>query len=97
MNMSDNPHCVESLWCQKYYYKLSDDGKNTVCCGVNDNPTRVELNPPGNRKYPAIPFEIPRQKYELERVESLMEQAYARGVLDRANEIGKLMKMLIAL
>lgn len=97
MNMDTNKHCVENLWCQKYYYKLSDNGQNMVCCGVNDDPTRVELNPPGNRKYPSIPFEIPRQKYELERVESLMEQAYRRGELDRANATGKMLKALIAL
>lgn len=90
MDMHDNKHCTETAWSCRYHYK------DNSACGVNDSPTRVELRVKP-RGYPQLAFELPRQRYELDRVEAMMEYAYMQGALDKSREIGALMKKLIAL
>lgn len=94
MDHGDNKHCLEEPWCDIYHYK--EIGGNHHACGVQDSPTRVEIFP-HSRKYPSLAFEIPRQRYELSKVQDMMEHAYKQGQNDQKRVIGKMMRDLIAL
>ena len=96
MNNTDNPHCVETKFSCRYHYGIYKDNTNEFACGVNDNPTRVQLRPKSGQ-WPSLDFEMPRQKHELDRVEQLMESAYRRGQHDKMAEITNLFKTVIGL
>jgi hypothetical protein len=95
MDYGDNKHCVETPWSKRYHYKLCKDGTKSAC-GVQDGATRVSVFPPGNR-YPQFDFEIPRQSYELDKLEQMLRRAYDEGQKDAKLAIGKMMRDLIAL
>lgn len=94
MDHGDNKHCIETPWSDKYFYK--ETGEYTDACGVQDSPTRVQLRGKG-RGYPTFDFEIPRQNYELEKLDTMLQHAYERGRLDNRKEISEMMRNLIAL
>lgn len=94
MNMSDNKHCTETKWSCRYHYKRYDGASRA--CGVNDDPDCVELRVKP-RGYPQLNFELPRQKHELDRVDTMLEYAYERGRNDNRVELASLLKSLISL
>ena len=90
MDHGENKHCDELPYADKYYYK------DNRACGSQDDPQRVEVYPP-HRKYPELAFELPRQRYELEKVLRMLEAAYERGRRDQKAAISKLLKEVIGL
>lgn len=90
MDMEQNKHCTETQWSMRYHYR------DNSSCGVNDNPNRIVLKPK-SLGYPLLDFECPRQKHELEKVDTMMQYAYERGRLDNRQELSKLLKQLISL
>ena len=96
MDHINNPHCVETKFSCRYHYNIYKDNTQETACGANDSPTRIQLRPK-NGQWPCLDFEMPRQKYELERVELLMKQAYERGQRDKMTEITNLFKTVIGL
>jgi hypothetical protein len=90
MDDTENKHCTETLFSARYYYK------GNVCCGVNDNPTHVELRTTRG-SYPAFTFELPRQRHELDKFETMLNIVYTQGQEDRSRDIGKMMRGLIKL
>lgn len=85
-----NPHYVQTEYSRKAYWK------NGVACGRDDDPDHVELTP-GNRGYPTLDFALPRQRFELEKIESLMTHAFEEGKTVRSLAIGKMLKELISI
>jgi hypothetical protein len=94
MDHGENKHCIETPWADCYHYKQGEE--HVRSCGVKDAPNRVELMP-HSKRYPTLSFELPRQKYELEKVITMMHEAYQRGSSDRGKSIGKMLKDLCAL
>lgn len=90
MTDDKNPHYVHTEYSRKVFWK------NGVACGRDDDPDRVELSP-GRRNYPTLDFALPRQKYELEKVERMLEVCFEEGKAAQRAAIGKLMKELISL
>jgi hypothetical protein len=90
----ENKHCTETPWAQRYHYKQHDGG--TVACGEKDNPTRVMLRT-CNKSYPTIDFELPRQRYDLDKIEQMLKLAYEAGRIANKREVAAMMKELIAL
>jgi len=90
MDHHENMHCTETAYSCRYHYKAN------VCAGCKDDFDRVELRNKYST-YPTLAFEMPRQRFELERVEQMMELAYKRGRSDNKNAIAGLIKELIAL
>jgi hypothetical protein len=84
-----NPHREHSAFFQRAYWK------GDHACGRDDEPDRVELMPKG-KSYPAITFALPRQRFEMDKIEALLSEAYHRGRNDNRQELGKLLKDLIA-
>lgn len=88
---SDNPHRLTSPFSERAYYA------GNTACGCNDEEcTRIELTP-SRATYPELTFEMPRQRYELEKVERLMAIAYEHGKAIRGAEIKQMLKDLIGL
>lgn len=96
MNNDDNKHCTETKYSCRYHYHYETVSGCTYACGVQDDPTRIELRPKSSN-WPQLAFEMPRQKYELEQVERLMHSAYERGQADKMKEIANLFKTVIGL
>lgn len=90
MDHGENKHATETKWSFRYHYR------DNSCCGVQDNPNHVELRVKP-RGYPRLDFELPRQQYELDRIDQMMEQAYETGRRDNRIEIGLLLKDLISI
>lgn len=90
MDMDENKHCVETKYSCKYHYK------DNRACGWQDNPDRVELKPIIG-SYPTLDFEMPRQRFELDRVERLMSVAYDRGKFDQMRLIRSTLKEIIGI
>ena len=93
MDFGENKHCVETAWSMRYHYRKGD--VHTACCGVNDNPTHVELRS-SPRGYPRLDFELPRQRYDLDKVDDMLKEAYEQGRRANRVEVAKLLKALIA-
>ncbi len=92
MDDQDNAHRVHTMAYDLYHYK------GNACCGAKENPDRVTICAPGNsQSYPQLDFELPRQKYELEKVQRLMKAAYERGKTDNRTALANMLKELIAL
>ncbi len=87
---ANNPHYEETKWSQKVYWK------GGVACGRDDGPDRVELKASPSH-YPTLDFAMPRQRYELEKVEALMRKAYERGLSEKMVEISNTLKAVIGL
>ncbi len=90
MDHGDNQHCTETEYSCRYHYN------GNTCVGAKDPHDRIELIG-RHRRYPSLTFEMPRQRYDLEKVEQLMQGAYERGKADNRSAISKLLKELIAL
>jgi len=95
MNHHDNKHCTETAFSCRYHYKTNDAG-HQVACGELDNPTSIQLRPK-NGQWPSIDFEMPRQNYELGKVEQLMGYAYKLGQRDKMREISNTLKTVIGI
>lgn len=98
MNYSEedkHPHRVNTKYSQKVYWTRSEE-EGYICAGDELNCTQVELRPL-YAGYPTFTFEMPHQRYELEKMERFLAECYERGKIDRSVEIGKMMKELIAL
>lgn len=91
MDHHENKHCIGIAWYDLYHYK------GGLPCGCKDNFDRVMLCPAHNRKYPTLDFEMPRQKHELEKVQSLLQRAYEQGRVDQMEKIRKTLKEIIGL
>jgi hypothetical protein len=96
MNNSDNQHVRETAYSCRTHYNIYKDNKLETACGEKDNPTRIQLRPKSGQ-WPTLDFEMPRQRYELGKVEQLMESAYRRGQTDKMAEIAGLFKTIIGL
>lgn len=95
MDHHENPHCKETPWSDLYHYKYNIEGQ-IVACGVNDQPTRVELRI-SRKSYPTLNFELPRQKHELDNVQHMLELAYERGRAFQRQEISRVLKATIGI
>jgi hypothetical protein len=85
-----NPHCTATAFCERVYWK------GNSACGCADEFTRIELRPRW-KSYPTLDFEMPRQRYELEKIERLMEIAYEQGKKDQMHLIRTTLKEIIGL
>ncbi len=90
MDHGENKHCTETEYSRRYHYN------SRVATGVKDPHDRIELM--GKHKsYPSLSFEMPRQRFELEKVEQMLAVAYERGKSDQRAAISKLLKDVIGL
>ncbi len=87
--MYENKHTVHSEYSCKVYWK------GNAACGFDEDPDRVELTP-ANSRWPSLDFALPRQQYELEKVERLMLDAYQAGQRQNRKAIADQLKALIA-
>lgn len=77
-------------------YSCKTYWKGGAACGRENEPDRVELTP-ANGRWPSIDFALPRQRHELEKVERLMQYAYAAGQVQNKRAVAALIKELIAI
>ncbi len=90
MDHGENKHCTETEYSCRYHYN------GNSAAGVKDPHDRIELMGK-HKRYPSLSFEMPRQRFELEKVEELMKCAYERGKSDQRAAISKLLRDIIGL
>lgn len=82
-------HIIEHPWAHVSYWK----GDCAVDKTIADH---CEVIVPGHR-HTMFSFELPRQRYECEKLLRMLQQAFERGKAHKSAEIGKMFKDLVNL